>query len=96
MMLRASWCGHGVGRITGSDLLFHDKRQGPKLNPLTLILQNLGQESRKVKTNRVGANCKISNGWNRKKRVCSVSAGAASVHVVRDGRKAIIQSNSPS
>jgi hypothetical protein len=96
MMLRASWCGHGVGRITGSELLFHDKRQGPKLDPLTLILQNLGQESREVKTNRVGADRKISNGRNRKKRVCSVSAGAVSVHVVRDGRKAIIQPNSPS
>jgi hypothetical protein len=62
MMLRASWCGHGVGRITGSDLLFHDKSQGPKLDPLTLILQNLGQESREVKINKVGADRKMSNG----------------------------------
>jgi hypothetical protein len=82
-MLRASLCGHGVGRITGSDLLFHDKRQGPKLDPLTLILQTLGQDSRKVKINRVGSNRKISSEWDRRKRVCSVSAGAASISTRR-------------
>jgi hypothetical protein len=55
MMLRAFLAGTGIGRVFGSDLLFHDNHSGPKIDPLTLCNYETNQTMSKAEENRVRA-----------------------------------------